>query len=382
MAFHLRHPHYNYRVLTVFTLVALPLAAIGATVVLGNGQAELRTAFGLQLSQVAEHMAAAVDAYMFRRIIDVSMMGRVPTLRQAAAAGSTIPFDVERVRRLDREWQATNRAPDELSTTLTNPAAQLLRDTTRTDPIYREILLTDRHGRLIAASNVTTDYYQADDPWWPEAFNDGEQGRVSISDVKWDESARALALQIAVPVPDPSSERPAGILMVVADVREMLASVAGFEFGQTGEAMLIRPDGSIVLSRRVRDPGARFFATALLQERLQAHKKGPQQFRTAFAGSADDGTRYVVGLAPSQLSASYPKLPWLVVVSQGEDELFAPVRSQVTNLLLVLGVAVLTVLILALWFSMRLAAPPVGSGVELVDHPKVHRIAEEGDETA
>ena len=379
MAFHLRHPQFNFRVVTVFALVAIPLAAIGATVVLGVGQSQLRQAFGLQLSQVAEHTAAAVDAYVFRRIIDVSMMARVPTLRQAAAAGSAVPLDAERVKRLDREWQATRKVPADLASTMTSEAAALLRDTTRNDPIYREILLTDRSGRLVAASNVTTDYYQGDEAWWREAFNDGEQGRVSITDVRWDESAHVLALDIAVPVPDVSSERPAGVLMVVADVREMLASVAGLEFGRTGEALLIRPDGSIVLSRNAVGPDDRFFATALLQERLQTLKKGPAQFRTAFAASGDDGAQHLIGVAPSQLSVSYPNLPWLVAVSQAEDEVFAPIRSQVTNLLLMIAIAVAAVLILSRGFSMWLSAPAFDAGVQLVEHSKVHRIADDNE---
>lgn len=380
MAFALRHPHFNYRVLTVFTLVALPLVAIGAVIVLGVGQSQLRTAFGLQLSQVAEHTAAAVDAYMFRRIIDASMMGRVPTLRQAAASGSAAPFDASHVRQLDRAWQAAGAVPAGLGSVLTTDAAAFLRDTTRHDPIYREILLTDRFGRLVAASNVTTDYDQADEAWWREAFDDGEQGRVSVTDVRWDESARVYAFEIAVPVPDPSSERIAGVLKVVADIREMLASVASVEVGLTGEALLIRPDGSIVFSRHAVDPDARFFATALLQERLQAAKKASPQFRIVLAANADAGTRHLVGVAPSQLGASYPNLPWLVAVSQAEDELFAPVRTQVQNLLLVIGLTVIVVLILALWFSMRLSAPPVDMGMHLVEHPKVHRIAEEEEE--
>ena len=381
MAFHLRHPRFNLRVVAVFALVAIPLAAIGATVVLGVGQSQLRQAFGLQLSQLAEHTAAAVDAYVFRRIIDVTMMARVPTLRQAAAASSAVPLDAERVKRLDRDWQAAGKVPAELATTMTSDAAALLQDTTRNDPIYREILLTDRSGRLVAASNVTTDYYQGDESWWREAFNDGEQGRVSMTDVRWDESAHALALNIAVPVPDVSGERPVGVLMVVADVREMLASVAGLEFGRTGEALLIRPDGSIVLSRNAVTPDARFFATALLQERLQELKKGPAQFRTSFAANAGDGTPHLIGVAPSQLSVSYPNLPWIVAVSQAEDELFAPIRSQVANLLLMIAIAVAAVLILSLGFSMWLSAPAFDAGVQLVEHAKVHRIADD-DEAA
>jgi hypothetical protein len=381
MAPHLRSPRFNFRVLTVFALVAIPLAAIGATVVLGAGQYQFRQAFGLQLSQVAEHTAAAVDAYVFRRIIDVTMMGRIPTLRQASATASTQPLDAERVKRLDAEWQATRKVPAELAGILTNEASTLLRDTTRHDPIYREILLADRSGRLVAASNVTSDYYQGDEAWWRDAFNDGEQGRVSLTDVQWDESAKTLALDLAVPVPGLAGERPAGVLLVVADVREMLAAVAGLEFGRTGAALLIRPDGSIVLSRDAIGPEARFFAAALLQERLQALKKGPAQFRTSFAATAGDGTRHLIGVAPSQLSASYPALTWLVAVTQAEDELFAPVRTQVTSLLLVIAIAVASVLILSLAFSMWLSAPAVETGMQLVEHPKVHRVAED-DEAA
>ncbi len=69
-----------------------------------------------------------------------------------------------------------------------------------------------------------------------------------------------------------------------------------------------------------------------------------------------------------------------MAVSQAEDELFAPVRTQVQNLLLVIGLTVIVVLILALWFSMRLSAPPVDMGMHLAEHPKVHRIAEEEEE--
>ena len=276
MAFALRHPHFNYRVLTVFTLVALPLVAIGAVIVLGVGQSQLRTVFGLQLSQVAEHTAAAVDAYMFRRIIDVSMMGRVPTLRQAAASGSAAPFDASHVRQLDRAWQAAGAVPAGLGSVLTTDAAAFLRDTTRHDPIYREILLTDRFGRLVAASNVTTDYDQADEAWWREAFDDGEQGRVSVTDVRWDESARVYALEIAVPVLDPSSERIAGVLKVVADIREMLASVASVEVGLTGEALLSEPPvagGGVAGGGRVVRAGPYAGAEPAARDRPDGHRR-------------------------------------------------------------------------------------------------------------
>ena len=52
-----------------------------------------------------------------------------------------------------------------------------------------------------------------------------------------------------------------------------------------------------------------------------------------------------------------------------------------TNLLLVIAIAVASVLVLSLMFSMWLSTPPVDVAMQLVDHPKVHRVAEE-DEAA
>ncbi len=65
-------------------------------------------------------------------------------------------------------------------------------------------------------------------------------------------------------------------------------------------------------------------------------------------------------------------------MSQSEDELFASVRTQATSLVLLLGLTAIAVLLFALWYSMRLAAPlePEEMDMHLVQHPRVHRIEE------
>ena len=150
----------------------------------------------------------------------------------------------------------------------------------------------------------------------------------------------------------------AGVLQMVVDVREIGAVLGGVRMGSTGDAVLVREDGSFVFAQRTVDPNATFFATALLRERLAAVKKGDPQTPMQFGASTADGTPRIVGIAPSQLKASYPHMAWFVAVSQGEDELFAPVRAQATSLLLLLCLTVIAVLLFAVWYSVRLAAPP------------------------
>jgi len=371
----------NVRVLAVFALVSLPLFAVGAMVVLGAGQSELRTTYGHQLSQAAEQTAATLDTYMYRRVIDVSRMGRIPTLREAAARASAVPFDANRTQTLDYEWRS-HGVPTELQGTIDSPTAAYLRDIVARDSIYREILRADRHGRLVASSDVSSDYDQSDEDWWQTAFGDGLTGRVDLADVRWDDSARTYAIDISVPVPMPGRDGElAGVLKVVADSREMLAFVDSARPGRTGEVAVIRPDGSVVFSRRPYAPDARYFAATLLSERLQQSGWGDPTLQVAFTAVDGNGQQQLVGVAPSQLGASYPNLAWVVAVSQSENELFGPVRTQMFYLLLVIAVTTVVVLLLALWFSMRLAAPPVGIDMNLVDHPKVARIADEEEAT-
>jgi hypothetical protein len=371
-----RVPRLNYRVLTAFHIVGLPLLAVALALVLGSGQARLRDTYGLHLAQVAEQTAAAVDTYIYRRVLDVALLGRVPEVRASAAEGSRAAFDAQAVRELDRRWQQPSVPAATPPSLLTNPASRFLADVVRNDPIYRELMLTDRHGRLVAASNLTSDYYQADEDWWRDAFHDGTRGRVGVSDERWDDSARAYVLDIAVPIPDPAGEGLVGIMKASADVREMLAVIGGVRLGDTGEAVLLRENGSIVHSRRATDPAARFFAADLIRERLQLLKKNEPGVRLFFRASTPEGDERLVGVAPSQLGRSYADLTWLVAVSQAEDELFAPIRAQLWALLLVIALTAVAVLALALWFSMRLAAPTFETDMELVQHPHVATVEE------
>ena len=369
----------NARVLTIILLVALPVLVIGAAIVVSIGQSRLHETQSTRLSQLAEYTAGAVDAYVFRRILDASLLGRVPDVRRVAESGNTAAFDAARARDQDAKWQANSADTAKALGILTNPASLFLADLVKQDSVYREILVTDRHGRLVAASNVTSDYLQADEDWWMRSFDNG-RGRVSVTDVRRDESAQVYAFEISVPVHAPDSDELAGIMKIVADSRELLAGVVGLELGGDSEAMLVRPDGSIVFSRRVHREGDQFFAAELLRQRLderERRREAPAPL-TLEARSEEGGGRRLVAVAPSQLSRSYPDLPWMVALSMDRGELLAPFRSLVWYLGLVFALTALAVLGIALWLSLRLAAP-VGDpayDMQLVEHPRLPRLAD------
>lgn len=373
-------PRLNRRVLTVFLLVSVPIFVVGVALVLAIGQARVRDAGGRHLEDVARQTAASVDAYVFRRILDVSLIGRSPELRREAAQASARPVDEKRIETLDREWMNRQADLPEKAALLRTPASRYLADLVAQDRIYREMLLTDRAGRLVAASGETSDYFQADEDWWKAAAGNGGPAGSSVSDVRWDESARTHALEIAVPVHEPDSGAFAGLLKVVVDSRELLAAVGGMQIGNTGESALLRRNGTIVFSRTTSDPNARYRGAETMRERLasldEAELLSGAFFRVVPPGDAE--TR-VVGIAPSQLGRSYENLQWIVAVSQSESELLAPLQRAGWYLLGVLLLTVAAILIAAAYLSVRLSASPVREDLQLVDHRRVSHVGDEED---
>jgi hypothetical protein len=361
-------PRLNSRVLTVFLLVSLPVLTVGSAVVLAFGHARLSASYGQHLEDVAQQAAAGIDAYVYRRILDVALLARTPDLRREAAASSRAPL--ERGAQAHRDTSAVPAAaPD-------NAASQYLADLVAQDRTYREMLLTDRHGRLVAAGGPSTGRFYGDADWWRAAFDDGRQGRVSISDVHWDRGAGSHLIAIAAPVQAPEDGALVGILRVVADSRELLALVGNLQLGESGGAWLLRRNGSVVFSRRAVDPNARFFASDVLTSRMTTVRQSGPIGGTYFEARGPDGSEQIVGVAESQLGASYPSLQWIVAVSQARSELLAPVAMVGWYLGLLVGLVALIVLALALWFSVRLAAPQVDVDMHLVEHPQVSHVGE------
>jgi hypothetical protein len=373
-----RHlPHLNLRVFVVLVIVSMPLFAVAAVAVLGVGQAELRDIFGQQLMQSAQQTAAAVDASVFRRMIDVAILARVPEIRAVAASGRQHAVDAKAIVAIEQAWAANPSATASGLKLFDNAASVYLRDIVENDRVYREIFVTDREGRLVAASNPTSNYFQGTEGWWKDAFGDGVHGRMIIGDVQWDASARANAIQFALPIIEGEGRPIVGVLKVVADARELLGVASGMRSGPSGETTLVRDDGTLVFTQKAGGGRIPFFAADLLRERLQHYQPGDPQFRVDFTASDKSGRAFLVGVAPSQLAASAPHLTWLVAVTQAEDELFAPIRAQLWRLLAVFGLIAAAVLVVATWFSVRLAAPPIEPGMHISEHPEVPRIEQD-----
>ncbi len=118
-----------------------------------------------------------------------------------------------RLLEYDRQWIEQDEGGTVLlEERISNDLAQDLRRFQQVFPDQAEIFITDRYGGLVAATEATSDYYQADEDWWKQAYNNG-QGAIYISEPIFDESANILGIQFSIPIFDTAdNENITGIL--------------------------------------------------------------------------------------------------------------------------------------------------------------------------
>jgi hypothetical protein len=214
--------------------------------------------------------------------------------------------------------------------------------------------LTDERGALIASTNLTTDFYQADEIWWQRAYGDGLAGTIHVSNVRYDRSAKVHGLDVAVPIrlQDGEHEWVAGVLKALIDVRDVFAVVGGVNVGESGRALLLNaPDRTIINSA---DPNE-----VMKNEHpgfvhlLEALGEG----RRYFVCQHKDGSMWLTGFSRMPEPGPSPEIAWYVVVEQSIEEAQAHARTATTYILWFFGAMVLLVLIASLYMHFKLVRP-------------------------
>ena len=97
---------------------------------------------------------------------------------------------------------------------LTSAAADFLR--TKVEAAggdITEVFIMDAVGLNVAASDVTSDYWQGDEAKFQDSFGAGAEGR-HFSEIEFDESTRSYQAQISMTITDPDSGKPIGAVTV------------------------------------------------------------------------------------------------------------------------------------------------------------------------
>lgn len=119
------------------------------------------------------------------------------------------------ITRLDDEWIASKNVTPFIYQLLSNEIAKQLSAFQDKNQSFKEIFVADARGLNIGLTNKTSDYYQADESWWVNAYNGGS-GRPLHGNIEFDQSAQTEAISIYVPVM--KGDKAIGVIKGVIDL--------------------------------------------------------------------------------------------------------------------------------------------------------------------
>lgn len=171
------------------------------------------TLLGTQLS-VSEY-DAAMQSFLDGNIRSWAAAPEIISAIQSQNT-ATAGFDEAHIIDLDTVWRSevgSDNTPT-ITPVLNNAAAEFLRgQVAQMDGMITEVFIMDAVGLNVAASGVTSDYWQGDEAKFTETYAVGADA-IHFSDVDFDESSQSYQAQISLTITDPASGAPIGAMTV------------------------------------------------------------------------------------------------------------------------------------------------------------------------
>jgi len=344
----------SLRVKLILVLLAVALLSVGTIAFLNvrSTSAALTAQANENMTAMAVSEARNIGTLLAKRVNAMQAFALHEHAQEGVAAqngdysGGTEAI-LSELAKLDEQWVAASDDDALVRERLSNELAHELKNVTTIVPDFAEAFLTDRYGGLVAASDRTSDYYQADEEWWQAAYNDGN-GAVFIALPELDESTGVIGIDMAVPVYDQSNEI-IGIMRTTLNVTALIDRLAEVELGETGEAHLLL-EGEVFVG-----PGGEpesFDDSAALTQ-LETAPQGAME-------TSYDGRPSLVGYAiiSSPTGEQFiSDLGWKVFIHQDQEEALSAValQTRATGLLalLIAGIAAVAAVVM----GQVLAAP-------------------------
>lgn len=169
-------------------------------------------------SAPAAEMRTALEAFLRNNVTpwasDPSIV--VPVMQQNAR---TAGLGAARIAELDALWQdeVGSAATPMIDAVVNSPSGDFLRGRLEASGgAITEIFVMDAAGLNVAASGVTSDYWQGDEAKFQQTYPLGPDA-VHFSEVEYDESTQIYHAQISLTLTDPETGDPIGAMTVGVD---------------------------------------------------------------------------------------------------------------------------------------------------------------------
>ncbi len=302
---------FDFRTFSVLLVIAVIPMMVGTWYLFSSYEDAYLEMVGAHLSETADTAFSFINSYLQNQIISVAGLTESPALRAAVANGNQdLKRNLEEVRKsipkMADEWPTLGREVSQVKAILDNPASQFLRRYSGVNPSYREILITDFFGRVVAATTKRPEYYYAHTDWWKEAYGDGHRGSVYIGDARFDPVAKTYLMDIAQPFVE-REQGVVGVIKVVLDMQGIHAVVGSIQAGPGRTVALIHAKGDVISApgysslQQTTYPGTLDILTAREKE------------KPYFLSSNPVPSMY--GMTKRSFTELYPHLNWVIFSS-------------------------------------------------------------------
>lgn len=313
----------NLRTKLIAVLLIVNLLSIIIVALLVNRQASatLTEDAGTNVRRVAETQASDVETLLTTQLEQLQYLTLNETLQQDVLASNSANLSQAEIEKLDQQWLTVADSDPLVSSRLDNLSATQLQKFVGAFLNQPELFITDKYGGLVAATNRTSDFYQADEAWWQAAYGDG-QGAVFIGVPEYDERSATLVSIIAIPIYEANSAEVIGILRTNYDMGEIATILLSTSLGQTGRSELYLPGNLEFEPDDQEVEHTDFDPRSLVSTALTT---------PIFLQDVHDDIPSMIGLAPilvDQGEGSPVDLGWTVTVFQDREEALHLVNEQ------------------------------------------------------
>ncbi len=345
------------RILIMFLILSLAPVIVGVWILFSHSEGCFIDVKGNEMSNLSEiavqevqnhlkDLASQADTLSFNYLL----LENVIKSNQALPADDQAAMD--QARALNDKWATLTPENPDVQQVISGPLPTYLKKFITIYNAYSQIVILNRIGAVVAATDMPERYFHGGENWWNKAAQHYIDYGGYISDVQYTQSLKMpFRTEISIPIFNPQRNF-IGMILCTVQITDLDRVVRPFKFGNTGQVVVVSTDGTIISSQKFDLTNQETYD--YFSQIQPALEKNPKPFLLV-----TDSGRIVrmVGIPQSRIEQAFPELKWYLFTVQDYEDAMSPVYGLKSTAMVYIIVVILIVLLLAFWFSRELTKP-------------------------